>query len=215
MSSDMSVLDFGAGRGRDAIDDPVLYRRSLRILKGKVKTVVGVDVDASVLGNPSLDCAIVVDEDGPLPFPSSSIDLIVSDFCFEHLRFPESAARELTRVLKPGGWICARTPNRWGYIALGGRLFPNRIHRAMLRHLQPGRQAHDIFPTAYLLNTRKRIREEFPAAVFYDYSYGFNGEPAYFGRSLVANRVAKAILACSPEAYSALLYIFLQKHTSD
>jgi SAM-dependent methyltransferase len=48
----------------------------------------------------------------------------VSDFTFEHIVDPAQAARELDRVLKHGGWLCARTPNRYGYIALANRFVP-------------------------------------------------------------------------------------------
>ena len=42
----------------------------------------------------------------------------VSSMCDD----PESVAAEIDRVLRPEGWICARTPNRNGYIAWGARL---------------------------------------------------------------------------------------------
>jgi len=38
------VVDFGCGRGSHQ-DDSVMFRRSLRCLKGKVSKVIGVDVD--------------------------------------------------------------------------------------------------------------------------------------------------------------------------
>lgn len=142
---------------------------------------------------------------------SESIDLIVSDFCFEHLSDPRWVSEELTRILKPGGWICARTPNRWGYIALGGRLFPNSVHSRLLRHLQPTRQEFDIFPTMYRLNTWRQVRTLFPPSIFLDCTYGYNAEPAYFGDSLLAMRIAKVLIDSAPEKLSALLYIFLQK----
>jgi 2-polyprenyl-3-methyl-5-hydroxy-6-metoxy-1,4-benzoquinol methylase len=56
------------------------------------------------------------------PFPNETFDLVVSDSTFEHVSDAEQVASELDRVLKPGGWICARTPNRHGYVALLNRL---------------------------------------------------------------------------------------------
>ncbi|MBW3644003.1 MAG: class I SAM-dependent methyltransferase [Actinobacteria bacterium] len=214
LSPEMTVLDFGAGRGRDAVDDPVAIRRELRVIKGKVAEVVGVDIDPVVKSNPSLDRALVVEEDAPLPFEDGSVDLIVSDFCFEHLRRPALAARELTRVLRPGGWLCARTPNRWGYIGVGARLVPNRLHTPLLRRLQPARQAHDVFPTAYRLNTRHALREHFPPEAFIDVSYMHNGMPAYFGHSISASRTARVVMRHMPESLSSLLFVFLQRRAS-
>ena len=207
----MTVLDFGAGRGKDATDDPVVFRRELRILKGKVAQVIGVDTDVAVLANPSVDRAFVVEENEELPFADESIDLIVSDWCFEHISRPDVVARELDRVLKPLGWVCARTPNRHGYIAMGARIVPNTLHSRLLRRLQPGRQSHDTFPTLYRMNTRKQITAVFPVSHYLDCTYGFDSEPAYFGRSPAATRLAKLLIDSTPERLSALLYIFLQK----
>jgi SAM-dependent methyltransferase len=211
LSPSMTILDFGAGRGKDATDDPVTFRRGLRVLKGRVATVVGVDPDPVVLTNPSLDRGIVIEENSILPFADESIDLIVSDFCFEHLSDPVFTANELDRVLKPLGWVCARTPNRHGYIGIGARAFPNILHSRMLERLQPRRQHRDMFPTHYRLNTRKQIAACFPRSKYVDCTYGVESEPAYFGTSLLATRIAKTLTGVTPERFSALLYIFLQK----
>jgi hypothetical protein len=56
---DFVVVDFGAGRGRIHVDDPIAYRRGLTSLKGKVKEVIGVDVDSAVTTNPAIDRAII------------------------------------------------------------------------------------------------------------------------------------------------------------
>ena len=211
LTPEMVVLDFGAGRGKDATDDPVQFRRSLRNLQGKVAAVVGVDIDPAVLSNPSVDRAIVSVKDEPLPLPDDSVDLIVSDFCFEHIQSPGPVIRELDRVLKVGGWICARTPNRWGYIGIGARSVPNRFHVRMLTRLQPGRQPQDVFPTAYRLNTRGQLRTYFPPPRYLDCTYGYNTEPAYFGRSLSASRAARTVFKFAPERASALWYVFVRK----
>ena len=208
---DMVVIDFGAGRGKDATDDPVDFRRSLRNLQGKAAEVVGVDVDSAVLSNPSVDRAIVAVDDEPLPLADDSVDLIVSDFCFEHIQSPGPVTRELDRILKVGGWICARTPNRWGYIGVGARGVPNRYHTLMLRRLQPGRQTRDVFPTLYRLNTRRQLRTYFPSPRYLDCTYGHNSEPAYFGTSLFAWRAARAAFKFAPESVCALWYVFMQK----
>jgi hypothetical protein len=50
---DFVVMDFGAGRGVNHIEDPVAYRRNLSNFKGKVKEVIGVDVDSAVTTNPA------------------------------------------------------------------------------------------------------------------------------------------------------------------
>ncbi len=107
-----SILDFGAGRGMAFHQDKVPYRRGLRDLRGEGRRVIGVDVDPVVSTNPSLDEAQVIAPAHPLPFADATFDLIVSDSTFEHVADAAGVACELDRVLKPGGWLCARTPNR-------------------------------------------------------------------------------------------------------
>jgi len=48
------VLDIGCGRGAQK-DDHVPFRRELRILKNKVKKVIGIDVDKDASTNPFID----------------------------------------------------------------------------------------------------------------------------------------------------------------
>jgi SAM-dependent methyltransferase len=206
----MTVVDFGAGRGQ-FVEDPIEYRRELRRLQGKVSRYIGFDVDPIVVKNPTLDEAFVIKEGCALPLGEESVDLIVSDWTFEHIGDQRWAAHELDRVLRPGGWICARTPNRWGYIAVGARRIPNRLHVAALRRLQPTRAPEDTFPTRYHLNTIKTIDGLFPPSYYKNCSYLMNNEPAYFGSSAVALRVAHAGFKFIPDRFSAVLYIFLQK----
>src|SRR5688572_14104690 len=54
LTSSSVVLDVGCGRGAHA-EDPVATRRDLRILKGKAKRVIGIDMDPAAVHNPYLD----------------------------------------------------------------------------------------------------------------------------------------------------------------
>ena len=211
LSPTMTVLDFGAGRGAGALDDPVDYRRGLQTLKGKVKEVIGVDIDRAVLENPALDRAIVTIASDALPIEDRSIDVIVSDFCFEHIERPDIVSAELDRVLKVGGWICARTPNRWGYISVSARLVPNRWHVAALRRLQPQRKVVDVFPTRYRLNTVRSLKRYFPSERYQHCHYLHNGPPAYFGTRPTVVKAAQFMLRCAPERLSPILFVFMRK----
>lgn len=143
------VLDLGAGRGEGLLDDPVPFRRDLRTLRGHCADVIGCDVDPVVLSNPGLDRAFLISPDGRLALPDASVDVIVSDYVLEHIEDPAAFAAEVSRVLKPGGWFCARTPNYWGYIAVASRMIPNRLHAKVLARVQVGRKEKDVFPTWY------------------------------------------------------------------
>ncbi|MET0188122.1 MAG: methyltransferase domain-containing protein [Pseudonocardia sediminis] len=205
-----TVLDLGAGRG-DFVEDPVAFRRDLNRIRGKVRHVVGLDVDPVVTDNPGLDEAHVIGPDGGFPLADASVDLIVSDFTFEHIRDPARSAAEMRRVLRPRGWICARTPNKWGAIALPARAVPNRLHDAVLARVQPDKQARDTFPTAYRLNTSSALHRHFPDAHFRHCSYTHESEPAYTGRSTVAWTAFRALAAITPPPLRTMHMVFLQK----
>src|SRR5262245_11219046 len=139
LESNFVVLDFGAGRGASHSEDRVRYRRELRSLRGKVREVIGADIDPIVTTNPSLDRAIVLGSDSDIPIADRSIQMVISDFTFEHIENPAHVAGEIDRVLAPGGWICVRTPNRNGYVSLANRIFPESLRSRMLSWAQPDR----------------------------------------------------------------------------
>lgn len=205
------VLDYGAGRGAQIAEDPIPYRRGLKILKGRCARLDGCDVDDAVLGNPYLDAAALIEPGAPLPYPDATFDLIYSNWVFEHVDDPAGAAAELLRVLKPGGHICAVTPNKWGYIALASRLAGNRRHVALLRRIQPNRKEFDVFPTHYRLNTARAVRRHF-GGVAETVAYAVPGEPAYHFGSAAVYRAFTWLHALTPAALQPVLLIFIRKH---
>ena len=106
------AVDFGCGRGAYAAD-PIAYRRELRILKGKVRRVIGLDANPSAVQNPFIDTFHLLENCQPWPLADNSADLCVCDNVIEHLPEPEYFFSEVRRVLCPGGVVCIRTPNRW------------------------------------------------------------------------------------------------------
>ena len=186
LRKDMTVLDFGAGRGIWAEIESG-FKLDLTTLKSKCKRLIGADVDPVVLDNPVVDEAVVLPADGSIPLPDGSIDMVVSWAVFEHLTDPARAAGELHRILRPGGWICAWTPNRWSYVSVGARLIPNRFHARVLRYVHPTsrRQECDVFPTFYKLNTLRELRRHFPTTHFEHFSYRFSGAPSYHANKFV------------------------------
>ena len=80
------VLDVGGGRGAYA-DDEVAVRRNLRILRGKVARVIGLDVDPVAHSNPFQDEFRLLT--GPRwPVEDDSIDLCLCDSVLEHIEQP-------------------------------------------------------------------------------------------------------------------------------
>lgn len=209
LPSSGTVLDFGAGRGA-AVETAGPYRTRLRDLRASTRRVIGVDVDPIVTENPTLDSAIVFDGQA-LPLPDDSVDVIVADMVFEHIEDPDAVAKEMDRVVRAGGWICARTPNRRGYVARAAQLVPNAHHVRVLRRLQPDRKAMDVFPTQYRMNTQQALRSLFPEPSFLHCSYGHFSDPAYFGGLGPVAKMVRFANRVTPERYAAMLMVFIQK----
>lgn len=207
----MTVVDLGAGRGAAHADETTDFKTTLRNFRCRCKKVIGIDVDPAVLENTSLDEALLIHADGTIPLDDNSIDLIFSDFTFEHVADPEKFSTEVLRILKPGGWLCARTPNKWGYIALGARLVPNTSHSRFLYWLQPARKERDVFPTVYKLNSYPAFAKYFPDMSWDRYVYTWNPEPAYFADSHVGWALMIALFKVLPQRFGTVFMFYAQK----
>jgi 2-polyprenyl-3-methyl-5-hydroxy-6-metoxy-1,4-benzoquinol methylase len=139
------LLDLGAGAG-------ILQAMNFRELAGQV---CGVDLDPRVEQNPFLDEGRVA-EAGEIPYPDASFDVVVADNVMEHLDHPDQVFREIARVLRPGGKLLFKTPNRSHYMPLIARLTPHRFHQWVNR--LRGRHETDTFPTRYLCNSPAQVR---------------------------------------------------------
>lgn len=172
------ILDVGCGRGACA-EDPVPYRRQLRILKGQCRRVIGIDVDPAGAAHPFLDeFRLLPSEGAPWPVENTSIDMAVSDSVLEHVADPVHFFDECSRVLKTGGYLCLRTSNAMSYAGAAARLIPNRYHAAMLRRLSAHpRREEDVFPTRHRCNTVLKLRRILTQFGFDHYVYGYQSQP--------------------------------------
>jgi SAM-dependent methyltransferase len=155
------VAEVGCGRG--ALADMDYPGGPWQDLRGEGRTVIGIDVEDTGKENPVIDEFRLIGSDGRWPLDDGSIDLAVSDFVLEHVAEPEAFVRELARTLKPGGMFLARTISRTSPLSAVARIVPNHHHADAVAHLQPGREAHDVFPTSYKMNTRKDLTRLFDA----------------------------------------------------
>lgn len=146
LTPDADVLDLGAGSGNVVAMN----------FRGQARRVCGIDLDPRVAVNPFLDEGKICDANA-IPYPDETFDLIFSDNVFEHLDQPELTLREAARVLKPGGRLLFKTPNRRHYMPLIARMTPHRFHQFVNR--LRGRAEVDTFPTFYRANTPETVRD--------------------------------------------------------
>ena len=211
VSPGMTVVDLGAGRG-SRYDDAESFHARFCSLHGEVARLVGIDVDRAVLANTHLDEAHVVAPDAPWPMASNSVDIVVSEYVLEHIEHPHRFAAELDRVLRPGGWLCALTPNRFGYVGIGNGLVPDRLKDALMRRLWPGRRADDAFATHYRLNTLAALARVFPEGEGWGHhSFAVAATPKYHGETAFLFRAVAAVQRLAPEAVQTNLMVFVRK----
>ena len=99
----MTVLDYGAGRGGAFVDGDASYWESLAKIQGKVRKVVGVDVDNAIFEHPFLDEKLLIDTNiNTIPVKDQSIDLILAHWVFEHIENPSQVADEFFRNIETG-----------------------------------------------------------------------------------------------------------------
>lgn len=203
------VLDFGAGRGGFFHNRTSQYARYVQDLRNTGAEVWAADVDPIVLEHPCSDHQVQFNPAEPLPFEDEQFDVIVSDMVFEHLDDPAAVMAELRRILKPGGWICVRTPNKWGYLTLCARLIPSALHARVLKWVQPDRMPGSAFPTVYKLNSPRDLKRYFPGDHLHWY-YDI-AEPAYHCGSTLIYRSLLLVHRLLPPKLAVCVCMFVRK----
>jgi ubiquinone/menaquinone biosynthesis C-methylase UbiE len=140
--SGMTVLDCGCGPGSITLDLARLVAPG---------AVTGVDAQGEqfaegreAAAREGLDVRFEEANVTQLPLADASFDAVFSHALFEHLPNPAGAAREIARVLKPGGFFAVRSPD-WG----GFMLYPYLpvVEQAVLAYQKLVRD-HDGDPQA-------------------------------------------------------------------
>lgn len=110
----MSLIDCGCGPGTITLDLARL------VAPGRV---VGIDAEggqfaeaAARSAQEGLDVQFATGSICRLDFPDAAFDAAFSHALFEHLRDPLAAARELGRVVRPGGFVALRSPDWGGFL---------------------------------------------------------------------------------------------------
>jgi SAM-dependent methyltransferase len=72
-------------------------------------------------------CTVVAAAEA-LPYPADSFDTLLSHEVIEHVSDDRTAAREIARVLKPGGRAIIFAPNRWYPFETHGHYWRGEYH---------------------------------------------------------------------------------------
>jgi SAM-dependent methyltransferase len=167
-----TVLDIGCGRRAP----------NLRQLKGRARTLIGIDLVDFELEDAEL-LLVNADVCDMAAVPSGSVDLSYSRSVMEHIKNVRAAYSEINRVLKPGGKYIFLTPSAWDYASIFAYLVPNRFHGKMTR-ITEGRHETEVFPTLYRSNTFRKISKLAAASNFAMERFEYLGQyPCYFAFS--------------------------------
>lgn len=135
------IVDLGAGKQClfAALLEPETHSR-----------IIGVDISAEAMAsNEGLSEMVVTNAEEGLPLRDAEADLVVSMSTLEHLRQVQPVARDIYRVLKPGGHTIHVFPSRNAPFSLLNRFLPHWITRKLLRALIPGSEGIQGFPAYY------------------------------------------------------------------
>lgn len=175
LRSDFTVLDYGCGLGRHIEHSPP-FLAQLQTFRGRVARVIGADVSAASAANPYIDKFCLSTERHEIKLPDGSVDLCVCNWGIEHFTEPRMFFEMARRVVRPGGLLCIRTPNRWHYSSLGASLIPFRYHQKVRSILGHFHGDEDVFPVAYRANTKSALSRALESSNFDFTILRFRGE---------------------------------------
>jgi ubiquinone/menaquinone biosynthesis C-methylase UbiE len=135
------VVDLGGGR-------QCVFRGSIPRDRGV--SVVAVDISADELAlNKQVDKTVVADVADTLPFNDASVDLLVSRALLEHVDGVPQAARNMSRVLKPGGVALHFIPARYSLFGIFARTMPFKPTLWLLHRISPKTRGQVEFKVYY------------------------------------------------------------------
>jgi len=111
------VLDFGSGTG---------YLTQQLLGTRRFATVTGADLMPRPASLDKDIAWISGDLNEPLSYDAASFDVIISAEVIEHLENPRFVAREMFRLLRPGGAVLLSTPNNESWRSLLSLVVRNR-----------------------------------------------------------------------------------------
>lgn len=87
-------------------------------LNGRFSACIGLDAARYDGLPPDVDFRAIDLDAERLPLEDASVDAAVAVEVIEHLENPRAFARELARIVRPGGWVVISTPNQLSLLSL-------------------------------------------------------------------------------------------------
>jgi ubiquinone/menaquinone biosynthesis C-methylase UbiE len=168
-----TVVDLGGGRR-------CVYAWAVQ--PGQNLRLVAVDISPEELAaNTDVAETRVANVADDLPFPDASVDLILSRALLEHVDGVPAAARNMARVLRPGGVSLHLIPGRYSLFATAARVLPFGPLLRVLHVVRPETRGQVEFDVHYDHCHPDALRQVFEAAGFsrvtVDYCWA---QPGYF-----------------------------------
>ena len=159
VNENISWLDVGCGRNLFPSNQNLA-----KILSKKVGFLMGVDPDKTIHENPYIhDRAQILMND----FKSErTYDLITLRMVAEHVKEPSKLLKSIDLCTHTGSLVIIYTINKWSPIPVLTNLIPFNIRHPIKKFFWDTDEK-DTFPTAYKMNTRSNLANQF-------FAFGFN-----------------------------------------
>lgn len=132
-----------------------------------------------------------------LPYRANLFDTILSNEVIEHVQDDRAAAREMVRVLKPGGRIVLFCPNRWYPVEQHGHYWKGVYHfgNTPLINYLPDRWRNRLAPHVRTYSARavRRLFDGLPVRIVH-HTRIFGGYDNIVARSPRLGRVLRTVL---------------------
>tara|TARA_B100001057_G_scaffold497756_1_gene602778 strand:+ start:15354 stop:16073 length:720 start_codon:yes stop_codon:yes gene_type:complete len=170
------ILEIGSGSGKGLQNQ--LYPNAANIY--------GLDLDERVLRNPHLNQAFNISAyDIKEKFEDVKFDIIYSHMVAEHISDANRFISTQLDCLKDSGTLIHSTVSKYYWTSLLNYIFPVSLKNWLIRKLGSGREADDIFPAYYELNSEKQIRKVCKNLHAYHKVIRQDEPPGYLRRSLI------------------------------
>ena len=144
------VLEIGSGSGRGLQNQ----------FYPQVSRIVGIDLDDRVLSNPYLDQALKISAyDLEENFTIDKFDIVYSHMVAEHIEDAQKFISSQLNCLNNRGVIIHSTVSKYYWTSMINDFVSVKIKNWLIKKLGSGREADDIFPAFYTLNSERQIRK--------------------------------------------------------